>query len=491
MRLDRVWLTDVRSYESAELELAPGLTALLGDNGQGKTNVLEAIGWLATLSSFRGAPTEALIRQGADQAIIRAEGEREGRAILIEAELVASGRNRVLVNRQPLKRARELLGVLRVSVFAPDDLELVKGGPSERRRYLDEALVASHPRYDALRSEVDKVLKQRNALLKGAGGRLDESAAFTLDVWDAKLVESGGRLAEARQALLDRLAPVLAQTYDAVANRPAEVTAVYTAEWAAQGLEAALAASRKDDVRRGVSTVGPHRDDVDLHLAGLPTRTHASQGEQRSLALALRLAAHHVITDVTGSAPVLLLDDVFSELDPDRSDALLANLPPGQTLLTSASGLPPRPNRISSSTSATAASRPPDRRARSGSPEDGVVVGGGRGDDGGMAARPLPGDGPGPQPIGPALDAVMRGLGAPEASGVHLVFDRWSEVVGDALAARTSPLRMDGSRLVLSVDEPAIATHVRFLQTELLARLAELLGPGRVTDLDLRVGPKK
>lgn len=341
MRLDRVWLTDVRSYATAELQLSPGLTVLLGDNGEGKTNVLEAIAWLATLASFRGAPTEALIRQGASSAVIRAEGEREGRSILVEAELSSSGRNRVLVNRQPLKRARDLLGVLRVTVFSPDDLELIKGGPSTRRRFLDDALVASHPRYDALRSEVDKVLKQRNALLKGVGGRLDESAAFTLDVWDAKLVEAGGSLASARRALLERMAPVLRATYDSVANRPADVTASYTADWEGAGLGPALAASRKDDVRRGVSTVGPHRDDVDLRLAGLPSRTHASQGEQRSLALALRLAAHRVITEVTGSAPVLLLDDVFSELDPDRSDALLANLPPGQTILTSASGLPP------------------------------------------------------------------------------------------------------------------------------------------------------
>jgi DNA replication and repair protein RecF len=342
LRLDRVWLTDLRSYATAEISLAPGLTAVLGDNGQGKTNVLEAIAWLATLSSFRGAPTEALIRDGAARAVIRAEGEREGRPLLVEAELVASGRNRVLVNRQPLQRARDLLGVLRVTVFAPDDLELVKGGPAERRRYLDDALVASHPRYDALRSEVDKVLKQRNALLKNAGGRLDESAAFTLDVWDAKLVESGGALASARQNLLERLAPALSQTYDAVAHGPAEVSVAYQAEWAAPGLAEALAAARRDDVRRGVSTVGPHRDDVELRIGGLPARTHASQGEQRSLALALRLAAHHVITEVTGSAPVLLLDDVFSELDPDRSDALLANLPTGQTVLTSASGLPPK-----------------------------------------------------------------------------------------------------------------------------------------------------
>jgi DNA replication and repair protein RecF len=342
MRLDRFWLTDFRSYREAEVELAPGLTALLGDNGQGKTNLLEAVAWLATMGSFRGAPDEALVRQGASRAVIRAEGEREGRALLLEAEVNATGRNRIQVNRQPLQRARDLLGVLRVTVFSPDDLELVKGGPAERRRYLDDALVASHPRYDALRAEVDKVLRQRNALLKGVGGRLDDAAATTLDVWDAKLAESGGALASARQNLLARLVPVLADTYDAVAHGPAEIGATYVADWAGRGLADALAAARSDDLRRGVSTVGPHRDDVELRIGGLPARTHASQGEQRSLALALRLAAHHVLTDVTGSAPVLLLDDVFSELDPDRSDALLANLPPGQTLLTSASGLPPK-----------------------------------------------------------------------------------------------------------------------------------------------------
>jgi DNA replication and repair protein RecF len=342
VRLDRVWLTDFRSYAELEVDLAPGLTALLGDNGQGKTNLLEAVAWLATLSSFRGAPNEALVRRGADRAVIRAQGEAEGRAILLEAELVPGGRNRVLVNRQPLKRARDLLGALRVTVFAPDDLELVKGGPAERRRYLDDALVATHPRYDALRTEVDKVLKQRNALLKGAGGRLDESAAFTLDVWDAKLAEAGGALAAARQDLLARIVPVLGRTYDAVAHGPAEVAAGYVADWAGVGLAEALAAARRDDVRRGVSTVGPHRDDVELSIGGLPARTHASQGEQRSFALALRLASHEVVTEAAGTAPVLLLDDVFSELDPERSDALLANLPAGQTVLTSASGLPPR-----------------------------------------------------------------------------------------------------------------------------------------------------
>jgi DNA replication and repair protein RecF len=340
MLLRRLWLTDFRSYTDADVELADGFTALLGDNGEGKTNLLEAVGWLATLRSFRGVPTEALIRRGAASAVIRAEGEREGRDLLLEAELVASGRNRVQVNRQPLRRARDLLGVLRVSVFAPDDLVMVKGSPSERRGYLDEALVAVHPRNDALQADVDRILRQRNALLKQSGGHLRDDIATTLDVWDAKLADAGDALVDARVALLDQIAPVLAETYDAVARRPAEVTASYVRSWEG-ALADALAAARRDDLRRGVSTVGPHRDEIELGIGGMPARTQASQGEQRSLALALRLAAHAVVTDATGSSPVLLLDDVFSELDPDRSDALLANLPAGQTVLTSASGLPP------------------------------------------------------------------------------------------------------------------------------------------------------
>jgi DNA replication and repair protein RecF len=342
----RLWLTDFRSYEAADLTLADGLTAVLGANGEGKTNMLEAIGFLATLGSFRGAPNEALVRAGAAAAVVRAEGEREGRTLLLEAEIAAGGRSRVQVNRQRLARARDLLGALRVTVFSPDDLGLVKGGPAERRRYVDDTLVALHPKYDALRSEVDRILRQRNALLRQVGGRLDESAATTLDVWDARLADRGEALAAARVDLLERLSPELREAYRSVAGASTaagrvEISARYDAPWRDIGLAAALATARPDELRRGVSLVGPHRDDVSLEVGGMPARTHASQGEQRSLALALRLASHIVVTAAVGSPPVLLLDDVFSELDPDRGHALLDHLPAGQAVLTSASGLPP------------------------------------------------------------------------------------------------------------------------------------------------------
>ena len=341
MRLARLWLTDFRSYASADIAFAPGLTALLGQTGEGKTNVMEAIGYLATLSSFRGAPSDALVRSGASSAIVRAEGEREGRQLLIEAEIAATGRGRVQVNKQKLARTRDLLGALRVSVFAPDDLELVKGGPAERRRYLDDALVARRPAFDSLRSDLDRILRQRNALLKQAGGRLSPEVEATLMVWDAKFIETGEALADARYELVQELGPALDLAYSQVAGRPVPVTVSYDAPWREQGLAAALEAARRDELRRGVSLVGPHRDDLVLHLDQLPSRTHASQGEQRSLALSLRLGAHRVVTDATGSPPILLLDDVFSELDPDRSAALLEHLPPGQTVLSSAAGLPP------------------------------------------------------------------------------------------------------------------------------------------------------
>lgn len=340
MHLRRLWLTDFRGYEAAEVGFDAGLTAVLGPNGHGKSNLLEAIAYLATLESFRGAPIDALVRMGADRAIVRAEGERGGRELLLEAEIVRNGRNRAMLNRQPLKRARDLLGALRVTVFAPDDLVLVKGGPGERRRYLDDTLVALHPRFDAMRSDLDRILRQRTALLKGSGGRLSEEVELTLDVFDEKLVDVGGRLARARRKLVEELEPVLGDAYRQVARTDARISLRYEPPWMDTGLAEALLAARRDDLRRGVTTVGPHRDDVEIVLDDMPARTHASQGEQRCLALALRLGSHEVVTRRTEHPPVLLLDDVFSELDPNRSAALLESLPEGQTVLSTAGPLP-------------------------------------------------------------------------------------------------------------------------------------------------------
>jgi DNA replication and repair protein RecF len=334
-------LVDFRNYTGSTFAFDPGVTAVVGRNGQGKTNLAEALAYLATLDSFRGAPGEALIRVGADAAIVRATVVHDdGREVLVELELNRDGRNRALVNRQRLGRARELLGVMRVTVFSPDDLTLVKGGPQERRTFLDVALVALAVKYDALRLELERIVRQRNVLLKQAGGRLDEAAEITLDVWDAKLSEVGERFGHARATLVDRLAPLVGEAYAELADGPADVLVEYDPPWRRSGLAGALALARRDDVRRGVSTVGPHRDDVRLAIGGLPARTHASQGEQRTLALALRLGAHRLVTERVGTAPVLVLDDVLSELDPQRCARLLAHLPGGQVILTTAGALP-------------------------------------------------------------------------------------------------------------------------------------------------------
>ncbi|MCC5951492.1 MAG: DNA replication/repair protein RecF [Acidimicrobiia bacterium] len=338
--MQRLWLTDFRNFASAELELDEGLTVVIGRNGQGKTNLLEAVAYLAELGSFRGVSTDDLVRAGMPSAVVRAEGERDGRSLLVEAEINRVGRNRVMVNRQRLQRSRDLLGAMRVSVFAPDDLAVVKGGPGLRRDYLDATLVSARPRLDELRLALEKILRQRNALLRQSGGRLSDDVAVTLDVWDARLAETGEKLAAARAALVERLAPAVAAAYERLAEVPSEVSVRYEPWWRQEGLAAALVVGRDEDLRRGVTGVGPHRDDLELAIGGMPARSQASQGEQRTLALALRLAAHEVVTDEAGSAPVLLLDDVFSELDPARQAALVRWLPEGQTLLTTAGDLP-------------------------------------------------------------------------------------------------------------------------------------------------------
>ena len=346
MRVDHLWLTDFRSYEGAEFAPAPdGITVIAGGNGEGKTNLIEAIAYLATLKSFRGSSTDTLVRNGQTRAIVRAEGCRDSRRLLIEAELQSPGRDRVQVNGQPLRRSRELLGCLQVTVFSPDDLALVKSGPQLRRDLVDDLLVALHPRHDETISEIDRVLKQRNALLKSAGvERVPGEVASTLDVWDQKLAEAGEKLASAREGLVHALEPLAGAAYRHLATTVAhrgrdEIGLAYERGWSGSLVDS-LRQARTEDLRRGITTVGPHRDEVMLRIGGLPARSHASQGEQRSLTLALRLAGHAVVTERAGSPPVLLLDDVFSELDSSRSEALLRCLPHGQAIVTTAGDIP-------------------------------------------------------------------------------------------------------------------------------------------------------
>lgn len=348
MRLRSLSLVDFRCYRSAEIDLGDGATVVVGANGQGKTSLLEAAGWLATGASFRGVADSTLVRSGAPRAIVRGVVERGGGEQLIEVELAATGRSRVLVGHSPLARRRDLAQGLRVTVFSPDDLELVKGAPALRRRYLDELLASSSPRYEAARADVERVLRQRNALLRTP--RLDAEARTTLDVFDDQFARAAGELVRGRLRLADRLLPEIRSAYASLAGGPDEVAAVYEAEWADEAPTAdsdvegmllrALAERRTHEIDRGTTLVGPHRDEWRLSLRGLEARSCASQGEQRCLALALRLGGHRVVTDVVGEDPVLLLDDVFSELDPGRAAALVRSLPGGQAFLTTAGAVP-------------------------------------------------------------------------------------------------------------------------------------------------------
>ncbi|MCU1344159.1 MAG: recF [Acidimicrobiia bacterium] len=340
MILRHLRLVDFRNYTTIDVAPAPGLTVVVGSNGQGKTNLIEAVAYLSMLESFRGVPAEALVRDGQDRAQIRGEVEVDQRAVTVDATIARVGSSAVTVNGQRLRRARDLLGVVRCTVFTPDDLELVKGAPALRRQFLDQLLVALQPKMEQLRSDVDRVLRQRGNLLKQSGGRLTTDIQLTLDVWDTKLDQLGTALASARQRLVADLEPIVASAYTDVAGPGAAIGLRYSPSWFDEGLAAALVRTRTEDLRRGVTTVGPHRDDLEVSLHGASARTHASQGEQRSLALSLRLGGHALVTDRVGSPPILLLDDVFSELDPGRTAALVAHLPAGQSLLTTAERIP-------------------------------------------------------------------------------------------------------------------------------------------------------
>ncbi len=341
MQLLSLEARDFRNIVETLVEPDPvGTTVITGLNGAGKTSVLEAVCYLSTLRSLRGSPREALVRHGAHRAIVRAVTDFSGRSVTIEAEITAAGRARTMVNRQTVRRRADLHDALRTTVFSPDDIAVVRGGPADRRQFLDDTLGVFDTQAAHVVDEVEKIVRQRSALLRTAGPRLGGEESTTLDVWDTRLDRAGMTLVEARERLVGDLSPLVEEHCSRLAGTQVLVGLTYRRSWHGPLLDA-LRRSRAADVARGASLVGPHRDELELSLEGLPARSHASQGEQRSLALALRLGAHQLATERLGSAPVLLLDDVFSELDPLRSRALLAGLPPGQALLTTALATPP------------------------------------------------------------------------------------------------------------------------------------------------------
>jgi DNA replication and repair protein RecF len=346
-------VTDFRSWPQADLHLSPGVTVLVGANGQGKTNLVEAVGYLATLSSHRVSSDAPLVRRGASVAVVRATAVNDGRELTVQVEIQPGKANRARVNRSPVPRPREILGIVRTVVFAPEDLALVRGDPGERRGFLDDLLVARAPRWAGVRSEYDKVLRQRSALLKSARSARGAREAGTLEVWDAHLARTGASLVAARILLARALAPHVTAAYADVAPESVPVGARYRsrveavdalagptgdapalpddvtggpdhaalAEQVEQELLAEIGRRRDQEIERGVCLVGPHRDDLELTLGDGPAKGYASHGESWALALALRLGGFELLRS-EGSEPVLILDDVFAELDSRRRDAL-------------------------------------------------------------------------------------------------------------------------------------------------------------------------
>ncbi|HEX3794666.1 MAG TPA: DNA replication and repair protein RecF [Acidimicrobiales bacterium] len=342
MTLRRIELVDFRIFQSGAFTPEDeGTTVITGPNGTGKTSVLEAMVYLSTQRSFRGAPREAMVRTGGERAIIRAELQNDNNPTLVEAEIVPTGRSRTQINRKVARTRKDLAAATPCTIFSPEDLALVSGGPSLRRDLLDDALSLIDTEGARAADEVDRVLRQRAALLRQAGGRVNADVITTLDVWDQRLADAGKILVAARERLVIALAAYVGPSYSRLAGVPDQVVVgqEYLRSWPGDLLQA-LQTQRNDDLRRGVNTVGPHRDDLLMTIDGREARTHASQGEQRCLALALRIGVHQLVVDRTDMVPTLLLDDVFSELDPARSRALVAELPTGQSILTTASPLP-------------------------------------------------------------------------------------------------------------------------------------------------------
>lgn len=343
VQIDWVSLVDFRSYRKLDWRPDSGVNLLIGPNGAGKTNLLEGVAYLATLKSFRSVPDKGLIADETESAVIRAgmaSGERER---LIEIEIPREGMRRTQVDKTRLRRTADLLGVLRVIAFLPEDLDLIKRGPAHRRDLLDDIAVQLWPAAHLDQSEYEKALRQRNAFLKQ--GQPDEA---TLSVWDSRLSQAGGRVLARRSRVLETINPMLESAYAEIAHSATKAGLTYTPSWSgelgrssaadlADRLAGSLEHSRRIDYERRMTTVGPHRDEPAFSIDGHETRVHGSQGEQRTMALAVKLAAHRAVTSAVGEPPVLLLDDVFSELDVERATSLAGALPGGtQTMITSA-----------------------------------------------------------------------------------------------------------------------------------------------------------
>lgn len=348
MHVTHLSLADFRSYARVEVPLDPGVTAFVGPNGQGKTNLVEAVGYLATLGSHRVSSDAPLVRMGAERAVVRAAVTQGERQQLVELELNPGKANRARINRSSQVRPRDVLGIVRTVLFAPEDLALIKGDPGERRRFLDELITARSPRMAGVRSDYDRVLKQRNTLLKSAalarrhGGRTMDLS--TLDVWDQHLARVGAELLTQRLDLIAALQPLADKAYEQLAPGGGPVTLEYkpsapgdghTRETLFEQLIAALEEARKQEIERGVTLVGPHRDDLLLKLGQLPAKGYASHGESWSYALALRLASYDLLR-AEGNEPVLVLDDVFAELDVRRRERLAELVAPGEQVLVTA-----------------------------------------------------------------------------------------------------------------------------------------------------------
>ena len=356
MHVAHLSLHNFRSYVDVEVALDPGVTAFIGRNGQGKTNIVEAVDYIARLASHRVASDAPLVRHGTDQAVVRTAVVRDERQALLEVEINPGRSNRARINKSPLPRSREMIGMVRTVLFSPEDLTLVKGDPSDRRRFLDDLLILRAPRLAGVRADYDRVLRQRNSLLKTAGAARrgsssSEAALSTLGVWNSHLARTGAELLAARLTLVEELRPLVGKVYEAVARGAtrSDATMAYKSSFElpvqegpapdrdalAEAILAEVDRRRGDELDRGISLVGPHRDELTLMLGPLPVKGYASHGESWSFALALRLASYDLLR-AGGDDPILILDDVFAELDSERRQRLAEMVADAEQVLVTA-----------------------------------------------------------------------------------------------------------------------------------------------------------